>query len=93
MTENSRIACCHRTLPADLKILGDREAELTISEGRFHQVKRMFASVGCKVTYLKRISMGTLTLGTLEKATYRKLTEQELASLKKEAENKQSSGV
>ena len=74
-----------RTLPADLKILGDREAELTISEGRFHQVKRMFASVGCKVTYLKRISMGTLTLGTLEKATYRKLTEQELASLKKEA--------
>lgn len=69
-----------RTLPADLKILGDREAELTISEGRFHQVKRMFASVGCKVTYLKRISMGTLTLGTLEKATYRKLTEQELAS-------------
>lgn len=72
-----------RTLPADLKILGDREAELTISEGRFHQVKRMFASVGCKVTYLKRISMGTLTLGTLEKATYRKLTEQELASLKK----------
>lgn len=81
------------TLPADLKILGDREAELTISEGRFHQVKRMFASVGGKVTYLKRISMGTLTLGTLEKATYRKLTEQELASLKKEAENKQSSGV
>ena len=69
------------------------KAELTISEGRFHQVKRMFASVGCKVTYLKRISMGTLTLGTLEKATYRKLTEQELASLKKEAENKQSSGV
>ena len=37
--------------------------------------------------------MGTLTLGKLEKATYRKLTEQELASLKKEAENKQSSGV
>ena len=47
-----------RTLPADLKILGDHEAELTISEGRFHQVKRMFASVGCKVTYLKRISIG-----------------------------------
>lgn len=81
------------TLPAKLKILGDREAELTISEGRYHQVKRMFTSVGCKVTYLKRISMGTLTLGTLEKATYRKLTEQELASLQKEAENKQSSGV
>lgn len=81
------------TLPADLKILGDREAELTIAEGRFHQVKRMFAAVGCNVTYLKRISMGTLKLGTLEKAAYRKLTESELASLKKEAENKQSSGV
>lgn len=81
------------TLPADLKILGDREADLTIAEGRFHQVKRMFAAVGCNVTYLKRISMGTLKLGTLEKAAYRKLTESELASLKKEAENKQSSGV
>ena len=71
--------------------IGDEKR--TLPAGRFHQVKRMFASVGCKVTYLKRISMGTLTLGTLEKATYRKLTEQELASLKKEAENKQSSGV
>ena len=79
-----------RQISKSLVIVG---MELTISEGRFHQVKRMFASVGCKVTYLKRISMGTLTLGTLEKATYRKLTEQELASLKKKAENKQSSGV
>ena len=77
-------------MPAVLKILsqGDcSEIFVEICEGKFHQVKRMFASVGCKVTYLKRISMGTLTLGTLEKATYRKLTEQELASLKKEAEN------
>ena len=44
------------TLPAQLKIVNDNDnfaAELTICEGRFHQVKRMFASVGCKVTYLK----------------------------------------
>ena len=67
-----------RTLPADLKILGDREAELTISEGRFHQVKRMFAAVGCKVVYLKRIRMGSLTLRDLEKGTYRKLTQEEI---------------
>ena len=36
------------------------EIRITIHEGRFHQVKRMFEAVGCKVTYLKRLSMGCL---------------------------------
>ena len=40
-------------------------ATLTIHEGRFHQVKRMFEEVGCTVTYLKRLSMGSLILGDL----------------------------
>ena len=65
------------TLPAELKLLNENDtfaAELTICEGRFHQVKRMFASVGCKVTYLKRLSMGGLSLGDLPLAEYRKLT-------------------
>ena len=78
------------TLPAELVILpltiGDDEktiysAELTIHEGRFHQVKRMFEAVGCTVTYLKRLSMGSLSLGELEKGEYRKLTEKEIIEL------------
>lgn len=71
------------TLPAELVILSDKEAELTIHEGRFHQVKRMFESVGCTVTYLKRVSMGSLTLGELEKGEYRKLTTEEVQALQK----------
>ena len=52
------------TMPAKLKIIKSGETseiELTIQEGRFHQVKPMFEAVGTKVTYLKRISMGPLT--------------------------------
>ena len=71
------------TLPAELVILSENEAELTIHEGRFHQVKRMFETVGCTVTYLKRLSMGTLTLGDLEKGEFRKLTEIEVEELQK----------
>lgn len=71
------------TLPAELVILSEKEAELTIHEGRFHQVKRMFEAVGCTVTYLKRLSMGSLTLGDLPKGEYRKLTEDEIIELQK----------
>ena len=69
------------TLPAELKLLNENDtfaAELTICEGRFHQVKRMFASVGCKVTYLKRLSMGGLSLGDLPLGAYRKLSKEEI---------------
>ena len=71
------------TLPAELVILSEKEAELTIHEGRFHQVKRMFEAVGCTVTYLKRLSMGSLMLGDLQKGEYRKLTGEEVKSLQK----------
>lgn len=73
------------TLPARLKILKSgivSEIELTICEGRFHQVKRMFEAIGMKVTYLKRISMGSLTLGDLRPGEVRILTEDEINSLK-----------
>lgn len=73
------------TKPGELVILssGPRsEIELTIQEGKFHQVKRMFESVGKKVTYLKRLSMGSLVLDeSLELGDYRELTEEELKSL------------
>ena len=57
-------------------------ATLTIHEGRFHQVKRMFEAIGCTVTYLKRLSMGSLTLGVLNVGEYRRLTVDEISSLR-----------
>ena len=57
--------------------------ELTIHEGKFHQVKRMFESVGKKVLYLRRISMGPLQLDpTLAPGEWRELTEEEVESLR-----------
>jgi 16S rRNA pseudouridine516 synthase len=49
-------------LPAKLEVLSEREALLTISEGRYHQVRRMFAAAGNHVTALHRVSIGALTL-------------------------------
>lgn len=71
------------TLPASTRLLEQQEnsycMELTITEGRFHQVKRMIEAIGGKVTYLKRLSMGTLVLDEqLKKGSYRELTQQEL---------------
>lgn len=74
------------TLSAKLEILksGEKsEITVTITEGRYHQVKRMFEAVGKKVTYLKRIQMGRLKLEeTLGPGTYRALTEEEIRLLK-----------
>lgn len=73
------------TRPAKLRILQSgemSEIELTIREGKFHQVKRMFHAVGKEVVYLKRLQMGPLTLDeTLKSGEYRKLTEQEITEL------------
>lgn len=75
------------TRPAKLQILksgAQSEVELTICEGKFHQVKRMFHAVGKEVTYLKRISMGSLTLDpSLSKGEFRPLTKGEIDELKK----------
>ncbi|MCD8083355.1 MAG: hypothetical protein LUE86_07620, partial [Clostridiales bacterium] len=69
-------------LPADLTIPGAGRALLTIREGKFHQVKRMFETFGCRVTYLKRLSMGSLRLDeSLAAGEYRELSEQELSDL------------
>ncbi|MDM5334807.1 pseudouridine synthase [Ureibacillus composti] len=66
-----------------LKSASTSEIELTIQEGKFHQVKRMFESQGKKVTYLKRLSMGNLELDdSLELGDYRELTAEELNKLK-----------
>lgn len=77
------------TLPAELAILGRERGSttishisLTITEGKFHQVKRMFIAVGKKVTFLKRVSMGELQLDeTLPPGATRELTARELELL------------
>ena len=72
----------YETMPSELVILKSddiSEIELTIHEGKFHQVKRMFESVGKTVVYLKRLSMGALKLDeTLELGEYRELTDEEV---------------
>ncbi len=77
----------YKCLPGALTILEaspeESKIELTIQEGKFHQVKRMFEARNKKVTYLKRISFGGLTLDEdLEEGEYRELTEEELKRLK-----------
>lgn len=76
---------------AELILLGREEDEtgvyslisLTITEGRYHQVKRMFLAVGKEVAYLKRISMGPLKLDdALSSGAWRRLTENEIFLLK-----------
>lgn len=70
------------TLPAKAELTEDGGLLLTVTEGRFHQVKRMLSAVGNEVVYLKRLSMGPLVLdGALSKGEYRALTPEEKAAL------------
>lgn len=74
------------TKPAEVELLSQENdtyvIKLTITEGRFHQVKRMVKAIGGEVTYLKRLSMGSLTLDdTLELGEYRELTPKESEEL------------
>ena len=74
--------------PAKLEILdsspSESHASITISEGKFHQVKKMFLSVGVKVTSLKRVQFGDFTLNSeLSEGQYRFLNQEELEMIKK----------
>lgn len=74
-----------RVLPGKLKVLEGGENPrilLTIREGKFHQVKRMFEALACQVVYLKRISMGPVVLDeSLKPGEYRRLTGEEIRLL------------
>lgn len=71
-----------RTSPARLEPLGAKEARVTIYEGRYHQVKRMFHAVGNRVTALHRVSMGDIQLdGSLQPGAYRQLEKAEIGSV------------
>lgn len=78
----------YRCRPARLEILhsseGNSKANIFITEGKFHQVKRMMKSLGATVTYLKRLSIGSLKLDeNLKLGEYRYLTDDELNKLTK----------
>ena len=67
--------------PAHLEILSEEEARMTVTEGRFHEVKRLMHHVGADVLYLRRESFGPLVLGDLERGAVRPLTEEEIREL------------
>ena len=69
-------------LPAKLEVLGEKEALVTLHEGRYHQVRRMFAAAGNHVLTLKRISIGNLRLpDDLEEGEWRDLSDEEITSI------------
>lgn len=69
------------------------EVRLTIREGKYHQVKRMFEAVGAEVLYLKRLSMGTLCLDeALKPGQFRPLRQEEITRLKLQAESSRQEG-
>ena len=67
--------------PATLEVLGPRHARLTLTEGRYHQVRRMFAAVGNHVEALHRPRIGGLSLGDLPAGEWRILGEDDLTTL------------
>jgi len=69
------------TLPATLEIISDKEVLLTLTQGKFHQVKRMFATVGNRVVWLHREKIGDITLD-VEVGQWRYLTTPEIQSFK-----------
>ena len=71
-----------KTLPARILSFDQNVIELSITEGRFHEVKRMLIAVGNEVIDLKRLSMGSLKLDPkLSEGDHRRLTQEELAEL------------
>ena len=67
--------------PATLEIVAPRHARLTLTEGRYHQVRRMFAAVGNHVEALHRCRIGGLELGTLAPGQWRMLDDADLQRL------------
>ncbi len=72
-----------QALPAELEIFGDsRHAKVSVCEGKYHQVRRMFSARGKKVLSLRRVSFGSLVLDPLlTPGSYRELTQEEISSL------------
>jgi 16S rRNA pseudouridine516 synthase len=77
----------YKCMPAELNIIESAEngsrAEVTVQEGKFHQIKKMFDSLGKNVLYLRRIQFGPIKLeDNLEEGEYRELSKDEIESIK-----------
>ena len=82
LSEGVIIDGTYKTMPAELRILDDTRCELTIYEGKFHQVKKMLLSLGCRVIKLSRLSIGGLTLDkALNPGGVRRLTPEEVEQI------------
>ena len=75
----------YMTKPAKLDVITNNSCYVYITEGKFHQIKRMFEKLDNKVTYLKRVKFGEIKLDeTLDLGQYRELTEEEIKLFKQE---------
>lgn len=82
LAEGAKLRDGTRCLPARLEIITPGTAFVAVREGKYHQVRRMLASRGKPVKYLKRVSIGSVVLdGALRSGEYRELTEEELSGL------------
>lgn len=79
--------------PASLVVQGPHLADLTITEGRYHQVRRMFAATGNHVVALERIALGPLTLDGLPAGAWRVLSEPEVTVLRNATRNPASNPI
>ena len=77
----------YQTLPAGIQLDSDgMGGVITLTEGKYHQIKRMLEALNNKITYLERVSFGTLTLDTsLERGEWRYLNDEEIAGLEAHA--------
>lgn len=80
-------------LPAQLEIVGERDVRVTITEGRYHQVRRMFAATGNHVVSLHRERMGGLSLDNLPSGAWRVLSDAERTALDTEVQTARSAAV
>ena len=71
-----------KCLPAQVKMISENEGTITLEEGRYHEIKKMFFSLNNKITSLHRIMYGDISLGDLSSGSYRTLTQEEINHLK-----------
>lgn len=71
-----------RCRPARIKMISETAGELTIDEGKYHEIRKMFMSLNNEIITLKRIRFASLSLDGLEEGVYRHLSEEEISSLK-----------
>ncbi len=78
LTEGIQLADGYTTMDCEIEMTSDKCGSITLHEGKYHQIKRMFGAVGNKITYLKRITFGDISLdASLEPGQWRYLTEEE----------------